>query len=415
VIAQPGGSNLGLGRHWHFFGAMFWVLNGVVYVALLFITNQWQRLVPTSWSIFPKAWETALAYLHFHLPAPSLYAGIYDPLQKLSYFAVVFLLGPFMIATAAAQSPAVEGYFPWYAKIFGGRQGARLLHFLGLLAFIGFIIVHTFMVFVTGPQKNFGDIIFGQHQTQGGAALAIGLSLIILIFATYALTSWVSLRHPRAIQRGLSAFIRPWMKVLARKTISRQHYKPSEISSYFLINGSPPHSQEYLAMLWTGFRDYRLKVNGLVENPLSLSLDDIKAMPKQTQITKHNCIQGWTSIGEWGGVPLRHILDLARPAPNAKYIVFHSYSRDTEGHPYYESIGIDIAHHPQTILAYEMNGQLLPMDHGAPLRLRAEVLLGFKMVKWIESIEFVETYSTIRGGTGGSREDNKFYEQAVPI
>ena len=415
LIAQPGKSHLGLGRHWHFFGAMFWVANGIVYVALLFITNEWQRLVPTTWAIFPNAWWTIVAYLQFHLPAQSLYTGIYDPLQQLSYFAVVFLLGPFLIATAAAQSPAMEAYFPWYAKIFGGRQGARLLHFLGLVAFVGFIIVHTFMIFVTGPQKNFGDIIFGQHTSQGGTALAIGLSLIILTVAVYALTTWISLRKPRVIQRVLGVFIRPWMALLARKTISRQHYPSSEISPYFLINGGPPQSEEYLELLWDGFREYKLPISGLVEHPVTLTLDEIVAMPKQTQITKHNCIQGWTSIGEWGGVPMRHILDAVRPLPDAKYVVFHSYSNDTEGKPYYEAINMEVARHPQTILAWEMNGHPLPMEHGAPLRLRAEALLGFKMVKWIRAIEFVETYSKVGEGSGGSREDNKYYEQAVPI
>lgn len=421
LIAQPGGNHLGLGRHWHFFAAMFWVLNGLVYVVLLCVTGQYLRLVPTDWAIFPNAWQQMVQYMTFHPPMKSLYLGVYDPLQQLAYFAVVFLLAPFQIATAAAQSPAVEARFPWYVNLWGGRQSARSLHFLGLVAFVGFIIVHTGFVFLAsdnglpGLVSNFGDIIFGQHDTLHGPAVAIALSLIILILAIYAVTSWLSLRFPTEAQRAMSVFIRPWMTVLARRTTSTQEYKPEDISEYFIINGYPPDSHEYLKMLWDGFREYRLEIGGLVENPVSLTLGQLKAMPKREQITKHNCIQGWSSIGQWSGVSVSDILNLVKPRPNAKYLVFRSYSQDNAGKQFFETIHIDVAKHPQTILAYEMNGQPLPLAHGAPLRLRAEVLLGFKMVKWIQSIEFVETYATIREGLGGSREENKQYEQAVPI
>lgn len=421
VIAQPGGNSLGLGRHWHFFGAMFWLLNGLVYVVLLCVTGQYLRLVPSNWQIFPNAWQQMVQYMTFHPPMKSLYLGPYDPLQQLAYFAVVFLLAPFQIATAAAQSPAVEARFPWYVNLWGGRQSARSLHFLGLVAFIGFIIVHTGFVFIAsdnglpGLVSNFGDIIFGQHDTLHGPAVAIVLSMIILILAIYAVTSWLSQRFPTEAQKTMSVFIRPWMVLLARRSTSKQEYKPEDISDYFIINGFPPDSPEYLKGLWDGFKDYRLEIGGLVERPVSLTLDEIKAMRKQEQITKHNCIQGWSSIGQWGGVLVSDILDMVKPLPNAKYLVFRSYSKDNAGKEYFETIHIDVARHPQTILAYEMNGQPLPLAHGAPLRLRVEVLLGFKMVKWVRSIELVETYATVRDGLGGSREENKQYEQAVPI
>ncbi len=415
VIAQPGGSNLGLGRHWHFFAAIFWILNGLVYLVLLFASGQWSRLVPMSWQIIPNAWQTVLYYLHWQLAPQSLYLGVYDPLQQLAYFAVVFLLAPFLIVTAAAQSPAIEAQFAWYPKLFGGRQSARSLHFLGLIAFLGFILVHTFMVFVTGPAHNFGDIIFGQHETGGGAAIAIGLAIIVAIFAIYALTSWISLRRPRIVQLFLSAFIRPPMVLLSRHTESKQRFGREDISEFFIVNGQPPKSAEYLRLLWGDFADYTVEIGGLVERPLRLTLDDLRAMPQHTQITRHNCIQGWTSVGEWTGVHLKDIVELCRPLANAHYIVFHSYSLDTSGREYYESIRLDLASHPQTILAYEMNGHPLPLAHGAPLRLRVETQLGFKMVKWIKRIELVEDFRSVREGLGGSREENKFYEQAVPI
>ncbi len=415
LIGQPGGNNLGLGRHWHFFSVAFWILNGVIYVILLFATGEWTRLIPTSWSIIPDAWHTFVTYITFHLPPQSEFHP-YDPLQQLAYAGVVFLLGPFLILTGAAQSPSVEAQFPWYSRIFGGRQRARSLHFLGLLAVIAFTIVHTAMVIITGLGHNLGDIMLGTDQaaTQG-IAIALGVGVIVVILAIYALTSWVSLRRPRMAQHALGAVIRPPMRLLADETRSRQEYPKEDISPVFLVNGAPPDSPEFLSLMWQEFSGYRLEVKGLVKRPLSLSLHDLRMLPKQTQITQHNCIQGWSSVGEWGGTPLSKVLDLCEPLPEARYAVFWSFSRDTKGEPFYEVIPLTLARHPQTILAYEMNGGPLPMSHGAPLRLRAETLLGFKMTKWIERIELVEDYSTIREGQGGSREDNRYYELYAAI
>ncbi|HET8846597.1 MAG TPA: cytochrome b/b6 domain-containing protein [Ktedonobacteraceae bacterium] len=129
LIALPGGDNLGLGRLWHFFSVLFWILNGIIYVVLLFTTGEWSRLIPTSWSIFPEAWHTLLTYLSFHIPPASDFHP-YDPLQQLAYAGVVFILGPFMLLTGAAMSPSIEGRFPWYVRLFGGKQAARSLKFL---------------------------------------------------------------------------------------------------------------------------------------------------------------------------------------------------------------------------------------------------------------------------------------------
>src|SRR5204862_1411661 len=139
-LAHPGKDNLGLGRHWHFFSAIFWVLNGLIYIFLLFATGESSRLIPTSWSIIPDAWHTLLTYLTFNIPPASDFHP-YDPIQQLTYAGVVFLLGPFMLLTGAAMSPTIEARFPWYTKLFGGRQAARSLHFLSLVAFVLFIMV----------------------------------------------------------------------------------------------------------------------------------------------------------------------------------------------------------------------------------------------------------------------------------
>ena len=413
-LGQPGGNNLGLGRHWHFSAALFWVLNGMVYVVLLFATGEWQRIVPTSWSILPDAWQTLLTYLSLREPLPS--AGLpYDPLQQLAYAAVVFLLAPFLILTGAAQSPGIEAQFPRFAQLFGGRQGARSLHFLGLLAFIVFTLIHTFMVVVTGFSRNMGDIILGQHETDQAAAVTIGLAMIASILAIYAITSWGSRRWPRTAQRALGRIIGPILKALAIHTRSRQHYPASSISPEFLVNGAPPDTAEYRRLAAGGFSGWRLEIGGLVERTLSLTLAELQQMPAQTQITKHHCIQGWCGIAEWSGVPLSAILDGCRPLPAARFLILHSYQLDMSGQPFYGSLDIRLARHPQTILADQMNGQPLPIPHGAPLRLRVETELGFKMVKWLRSIEFVADYRDLGAGQGGSREDNMFYEQAAGI
>jgi methionine sulfoxide reductase catalytic subunit len=125
------------------------------------------------------------------------------------------------------------------------------------------------------------------------------------------------------------------------------------------------------------FANWKFKIHGLVENPLELSLTDLHAMKKQMQITEHSCIQGWTAIGEWGGVSMNYIISLCRPLPQARYVVFYSYQytlisillsvysyQYTDGTQFYEAIYIELAKHHQTILAYEMNGEPLSVPYG---------------------------------------------------
>jgi DMSO/TMAO reductase YedYZ molybdopterin-dependent catalytic subunit len=163
------------------------------------------------------------------------------------------------------------------------------------------------------------------------------------------------------------------------------------------------------------FADYRLRVSGLVENPKTFSYAEIKGMPKQEQITEHFCIQGWSGVAKWGGVPMRHILDIVKPTAGARYAVFYSLSEGSAGGGYYDVHKIANMRHDLTILAYEMNGAPLSVLHGAPLRLRCENELGFKMVKWIAAIEFVRDFAHLGAGQGGYNEDHEFYGYRMPI
>ncbi len=189
-----------------------------------------------------------------------------------------------------------------------------------------------------------------------------------------------------------------------------REYTEADISKEFKANGSTdPQEPDYLAHVKTGFSDWKLAVGGLVEQPLALSLDELRAMPSRTQITRHDCVEGWSCIGKWTGVPLATVLDQAKLKENARYIVFYCadnlFDTGDEKDRYYESIALVDAYHPQTILAYAMNDQPLPVAHGAPLRLRVERQLGYKMAKYVMRIEAVDDIATIRGGRGGFWED----------
>ena len=190
-----------------------------------------------------------------------------------------------------------------------------------------------------------------------------------------------------------------------------QEFTEADLSPYFKANGSVnPKTPEYLALLNNNFADYRLKVFGLVETPLAFSLAELRALPSRTQITRHDCVEGWSCIGKWKGAPLGTLLNQAKPKANAKYVVFHcadSYENNDER--YYESIYLHEAHHPQSILAYDMNGKILDVAHGAPIRVRLERKLGYKMAKYILGLELVESLDAIGKGKGGYWEDQHGY------
>jgi DMSO/TMAO reductase YedYZ molybdopterin-dependent catalytic subunit len=194
-----------------------------------------------------------------------------------------------------------------------------------------------------------------------------------------------------------------------RNSLARE-FSEADLSPFFRSNGTAmPGTSEYAQHLAQNFANWRLSVAGLVARPLAIPIQTIRSLPHRTQITRHDCVEGWSAIGKWHGVQLSRILDAAGLSTRAKYIVFHCADRfgDT---PYYESIDLVDAFHPQTILAWGMNNQLLAVPHGAPLRLRVERQLGYKQAKYVHSIEAVERLARIGGGKGGYWEDNADYE-----
>jgi DMSO/TMAO reductase YedYZ molybdopterin-dependent catalytic subunit len=192
-----------------------------------------------------------------------------------------------------------------------------------------------------------------------------------------------------------------------------KEFTEADIAPKFRANGSTsPDDPEYLRLAAGGFADWRLKVGGLVEAPMEFSLADLAAMPSRTQITRHDCVEGWSCIGKWKGVQLALVLDKVRLKPETRYIVFTCADElektlDGSGR-YYESHGLEDAFHPQTILAYEMNGQPLPIPHGAPVRLRVERQLGYKQPKYIMRIDAVDSLARFGSGNGGFWEDRGY-------
>jgi DMSO/TMAO reductase YedYZ molybdopterin-dependent catalytic subunit len=198
--------------------------------------------------------------------------------------------------------------------------------------------------------------------------------------------------------------------VTSRRSMA-QEFTEADRSPTFRSNGTAePDSDAYRALAANGFADYRLVVDGRVAQPVSLSLADLRGLSSRTQITRHDCVEGWSAIAKWKGARLAALLETVRPKPEARFLVFHCADPMAEDGTdlYYESIDLEDAFHPQTILAYEMNDAALPIGNGAPVRLRVERQLGYKHAKYVMRIELVESFAGIAGGKGGYWEDQGY-------
>ncbi len=409
MVGLPGYRHtIGMARSWHFLGHIGFLLNGLFFVVLLFCTDQWIRLVPTSWDIVPQAWNAFAHYATFHLPVEPDGFYYYNPLQQLAYFSVVFVMAPLSLLTGMAMSPALDNRFPWFPKLFGGRQAARSFHFLLLAGYLGFIVIHVSLVVATGFARNMNHIVLGTDQ-QTRAGMIIGLVAIGGIVLSWAIAHVIAWRFPRKVQQVHRTLSVPFIIALDQFP-PRERYSNEDISPFFWPNGKLPESDEWKLLVNGGFKEFRLKVGGLVEHPLSLSLADLKDLGRTENISLHHCIQGWSGLAQWRGVPMSRIVELARPKPEARVVAFFSFGEGLYGGVYYETQTMDNILKPECLLAYEMNGKPLSLVYGAPLRLRVENQLGYKMIKWIESIEFVEDVKGLGKGQGGKNEDDEYFD-----
>jgi hypothetical protein len=337
-----------------------------------------------------------IQYLSLDWPTEAGWVA-YNGLQLIAYFITVFVAAPLALITGLGMSPALSTRFKRISKVLS-IQTARSLHFLVLVWFLVFIVSHVALVFTTGLLRNLNYLYGGRNEDSW-----VGF----WVFA--------ALRHPRAVQRVGYALIGPAQRLFEHVDATPGDYTDGDISPYFWHNGKYPETDEYRALFDGNFADYRLRISGLVENPVELDLVELRALPHHEQITQHFCIQGWSGIARWGGVSMQTVVDLVRPQPEAKWVVFYSLGDGPDGGVYYDAHPIEQMSYPLTMLAYDMNGEALPYGHGAPLRLRNEVQLGFKQVKWIKGVEFIADFSEIGGGYGGYNQDHEFfgYRQSI--
>lgn len=412
-VGLPGRRHsIGLARWWHLGIDTLWLANGIVFFILLFTTGQWMRLVPMSWDVIPNAISVMIQYLSLDWPAETGWVN-YNSLQLVAYFITVFIAAPAALLTGLGMSPALSTRLRAISSVFS-IQVARSLHFLVMCWFVLFIVTHVTLVLTTGALRNLNHMYASQDTESWVGFWIFAASMVVVIVAWVAATPF-TYRHPRIVQKVGYALIGPAQRLFEHIDSKPGQYTEKDISPYFWHNGKYPETEEYRRLQEGNFADYKLRIGGLVETPFELSLDQLRALPYHEQITQHFCIQGWSGVAKWGGVSMQTILDIAKPKPEAKWLIFYSFALGPEGGLYYDAQPIEQMSYKLTMLAYDMNGEPVSFGHGAPLRLRNEIQLGFKMVKWIKGIEFVENFSEIGGGLGGYNNDHEFfgYRQSI--
>ncbi len=404
--------SIGLARWWHLGVDVLWLLNGLVFYVVLFTTGQWRHVIPTSWAVFPSAVSVAIQYLSLNWPVENGWVA-YNGLQLIAYFVTVFVAAPLAVITGLGMSPALSTRFKPISRMFS-IQLARSVHFLVLCYFLVFILIHVALVFMTGLLVNLNHM-YAARNDEGWVGFWVFAASMVVVIAGWVAATPFTLAHPRVVQRVGYALIGPVQRLFEHVDATPGQYAEKDISPYFWHNGQYPDSPEYTALFDGNFADYRLRINGLVAHPVELDLRALRALPHHEQITQHFCIQGWSGVARWGGVSMQTILDLVQPSAEAKWVVFYSLGDGPDKGIYYDAHPIGQMGNHLTMLAYDMNGAPLSFGHGAPLRLRNEVQLGFKQVKWIKGIEFVADFSQIGGGYGGYNEDHEFfgYRQSI--
>lgn len=245
------------------------------------------------------------------------------------------------------------------------------------------------------------DALSRRKWIKGGLAAAAGVSGLAAAAEIAARYGLIPPDHRGLYGVGETLTYATQRILTSRRSMARE-FSRSEISTITPVNGEPPKDEGYLRQLAEGFPDWRLSIDGLVARPASFSLPQLKRLPVASQITHLACEEGWSFIAEWTGVPLSYMLNLVRVLPQAKYIVFFALDKK------FDSLDLADAWHPQSLLAYAMNGQDLPTRHGAPLRVRVPRQLGFKSKKYLARIFATDTVTNIGSGQGSSSPDKGY-------
>ena len=272
------------------------------------------------------------------------------------------MAAPLALITGLGMSPALSTRIKPVSRVLS-IQVARSLHFLVLCWFLFFIVIHVTLVFTTGMLRNLNHVFAGRNDSSWIGFGIFCVATAIMIIAWVAATPF-TLRHPRTVQRIGYALIGPVQRLFEQVDATPGEYGEKDISPYFWHNGAFPTTDAYKQLFDEGFASWRLKIGGLVANPVELSLDELHALPHHEQITQHFCIQGWSGVAKWGGVSMATIMDLVKPSPEAKWVVFYSLGDGPDGGLYYDPHPIEQMRNHLTMLAYEMNGAPLSYGHG---------------------------------------------------
>jgi thiosulfate reductase cytochrome b subunit len=401
------GGQSGWGRYLHFLSAWICVLTGVLYVLWGLLTQHFRKdLLPARAGL-----KHALSS-HLRLTRAARESSeTYNPLQRLTYLAVIFVLFPLMIWTGFAMSPAITSVFPGLVTICGGHQSARTIHFFAASLLVLFLAVHVGMVWLAGFRERVGSMIVNFSPTPSrtgltsrrkvittGVATAAGASALVAGTRLASRYGLIPPDHGGIYGIGETLTYASQHLLISHHSLARE-FERSEISKVFPVNGPPPENDAYQRLLAGRFADWRLQVDGLVARPSSFSLADLRRLPARSQITQHTCEEGWSCVAEWTGVPVSHLLNLVGALPQARYVVFFPFDQ------FWDSLDMPDALHPQTLLAYGMNGGDLPTGHGAPLRLRVARQLGYKSVKYLSRITVTDTLKNIGTGLGSASPD----------
>lgn len=400
----------GPGRYLHFLAAWVMVFTGLAYVARGLATRHFGR------NLLPAREELRLAaigrvvrgHLRFERASEADLAR-YNVLQRISYTAVVFVLSPLMVWTGLAMSPAVTSVFPFLATLLGGQQTARTLHFFAACGLVLFALVHVALVWQTGFRARMRAMITGRGaEPVPTVAIArptrrelikTGVAALVGIGAARAGFRWADrcglIPANRRGVYGLSETLTyAGQRLLTKLPSMAREFERSQITKTPPVNGTAPKTDPYQRLRAGGFADWRLQIDGMVARPVSLSLAELKAFPSRSQITHQACEEGWSFIAEWTGVPLSHVLEHVGIHPQARYVFFFAFD------DWWDSLDMDDALHPQTLLAYAMNGPGMPLDHGAPLRLKVARQLGYKSLKYLTRITVTDSAKGIGDGLG---------------
>jgi DMSO/TMAO reductase YedYZ molybdopterin-dependent catalytic subunit len=309
------------------------------------------------------------------------------------------------------MSPGVTSVFPFVVTVFGGQQTARTVHFFVACFLVLFALVHVGMVAQSGFRRRMRAMITGRGAATTPAVARVRLSRREVIKTGLgalagmgALGAGVRVAdrcglipaNHRGIY-GLSETLTYAGQRLLTKLPSRaREFDRSQITKVAPVNGPAPTTEPYQQLRAGGFADWRLQVDGLVARPGALSLAELKGFPSRSQITHQACEEGWSFIAEWTGVPLSHVLEHVGIRPEARFVFFFTFDG------WWDSIDMDDALHPQTLLAYAMNGPEMPLDHGAPLRLKVARQLGYKSLKYLTRMTVTDSAKGIGDGLGSS-------------